>query len=228
MQLNSPERVLLDTIPFEPDVQKIQQDIKLHEAYPELEPQFESLVEQARAVARPRALYLRAVVEEVAKAEVLISGYTFRSSILSRLFRRGDMVFPYVATCGVELEAIDVSAYDMLASWWKGCIETEALNSAMQALEQELRRSYGQADLSSVNPGSGNVDVWPVEQQATLFSLMGDTSRTIGVELTPSYLMRPAKSLSGIMFASAHSYCNCNSCTRQNCPDRRAPFTHSL
>lgn len=216
---------IVDTITFAPDVQKIKQEIKLHEAYPELEPQFDQLVRCASEVARPRALYRRAVVEDVAGDSVLISGHTFESSILPRLFRRGDVVFPYIATCGYELEELDVSAYDMLASWWRACIETEALHCAMQALENEVQQHNGQAALSSVNPGSGNVDVWPIEQQASLFSLVGDTAHTIGVELTESYLMRPSKSLSGILFASEHSYCNCNSCTRQNCPDRRAPFT---
>ena len=225
MQQSDPERVLLDSISFDPDIQKIKQEIKLHEAYPELEPQFDRLVNCATAVARPRALCRRAVVESVDENSVLISGYTFESSILPRLFTRGDVVFPYVATCGIELEEVDVSEYDMLASWWRGCIETEALHCAMRALELEVQQHYGQADLSSVNPGSGNADVWPIEQQAMLFSLVGDTTRTIGVELTPSYLMRPSKSLSGILFSSEHGYCNCNSCTRENCPDRRAPFT---
>ena len=225
MQQSDPGRVLIDTISFDPDIQKLKQAIKLYEAYPELEPQFERLVRSATDVARPRALYRRAVVEEVGENSVLISGHVFESSTLPQLFSRGDVVFPYVATCGIELEHIDVSAYDMLASWWRACIETEALHSAMHALEQAVQQHHGQADLSSVNPGSGNIEVWPIEQQSRLFSLIGDTRHTIGVELTESYLMRPSKSLSGILFASEHKYCNCNSCTRQNCPDRRAAFT---
>lgn len=218
--------MLLDKIEFDLDEKKIKQAVKVHEAYPELEPQIESLLERAHQAARPKACFCRAVVEEVGDKSVLISGLEFRSSVLPGLFERGDVVFPYVATCGGELEQIDLSAYDqMLAGWWLSCIETEALQSAMRVLEQEVQQHYGDTELSSVNPGSGNADIWPIEQQSVLFSLLGDTPRTIGVELTESYLMRPSKSLSGILFASEHSYFNCNSCTRQNCPDRRAPFT---
>lgn len=218
--------MLLDKIEFDLDEKKIKQAVKVREAYPELEPQIESLLERARQAARPKAGFCRTVVEEVGDKSVLISGREFRSSVLPGLFKRGDVVFPYVATCGGELEQIDLSAYDdMLAGWWMSCIETEALHSAMRALEQEVQQHYGDTELSSVNPGSGNVEVWPIEQQSVLFSLLGDTPSAIGVELTESYLMRPSKSLSGILFASEHSYCNCNSCTRQNCPDRRAPFT---
>jgi len=216
--------VVLNNIEFDLDEQKIKQEIKVREAYPELEPQIENLLDRARQAARPKAGYSRAVVEEVGDNSVLISGREFKSSVLPRLFQRGDVVFPYIATCGVELEQIDLSAYDMLAGWWMSCIETEALHSAVNALEREVQQHYGDTELSSVNPGSGNVDVWPIEQQSVLFSLLGNTADTIGVELTESFLMRPAKSLSGILFASEHSYCNCNSCTRQNCPDRRAPF----
>ena len=217
--------MLVDKIEFEPDVEKIKQEIKVREAYPELEPQIESLLAHARRTARPKAVYLRTVVEEIGTDSVLVSGHEFRSSVLPRLFQRGDVVFPYVATCGVELEQIDLSSYDMLAGWWMSCIQTEALHAAMHALEREVQQQYGEAKLSSVNPGSGDVDVWPIEQQSVLFSLFGETTGSIGVELTESYLMRPAKSLSGILCASEHSYCNCNSCTRRNCPDRRAPFT---
>lgn len=220
--------MVLDKIKFDPDVQKIKQEIKVHEAYPELEPQIDSVLESVRGAARPKAGFCRAVVEDVGDKTVLISGREFKSSVLPRLFQRGDVVFPYVATCGIELEQIDLSAYDMLAGWWMGCIQTDALHFAMDALERELQEQYGGSEFSSVNPGSGNVEVWPIEQQSVLFSLLGDTTRTVGVELTESYLMRPAKTLSGILFASEHSYVNCNSCTRQNCPDRREPFTARL
>ncbi len=55
--------------------------------------------------------------------------------------------------------------------------------------------------------------------------MLGSGAAEIGVELTPSMLMPPAKSGSGLFFASAREYENCQLCPRTDCPNRRAEFS---
>ena len=77
--------------------------------------------------------------------------------------------------------------------------------------------------LSHMNPGS--LPQWPLSQQRVLFSLLGDVTGAIGVELTESCLMIPAKSTSGILFDSDTEYNNFRFCPMENCPGRSAPFS---
>jgi hypothetical protein len=77
-----------------------------------------------------------------------------------------------------------------------------------------------------MNPGS--LPDWPLEQQRVLFELLGDTRKTIGVELTESLVMVPIKSVSGILFTNEEEFASCRRCSRQGCPGRRVPYDPEL
>ena len=80
----------------------------------------------------------------------------------------------------------------------------------------------------SLNPGSGNVDIWPIEQMIPLFSLL-DQGNPVGVSLSESALMIPNKSIAGVIFFSPGTdYESCAYCERERCPDRRVAFVESL
>jgi hypothetical protein len=79
-----------------------------------------------------------------------------------------------------------------------------------------------------MSPGSGDVDVWPIEQQKQLFGIFGDTQALIGVRLTDSCLMVPNKSVSGIRFPTEITFRACRLCHRENCRGRSAPFDEAL
>jgi hypothetical protein len=70
----------------------------------------------------------------------------------------------------------------------------------------------------------GSLEDWPISEQKQLFSLLGDVEAAIGVQLTSSMLMLPAKSESGIFFPSETTFLNCQLCPRQNCEGRKAAF----
>ena len=77
--------------------------------------------------------------------------------------------------------------------------------------------------LPSLNPGS--IAAWPISGQAELFAILGGrefVETQTGVIYTPSYLMLPSKSVSGIAFESETFYENCQYCPIDNCPGRRA------
>jgi len=79
-----------------------------------------------------------------------------------------------------------------------------------------------------MSPGSGDVDVWPIEQQRELFALFGGGAKDIGVELTDSYLMIPNKTVSGIRFPAGTDFRTCQVCRREICESRSAPFDREL
>lgn len=184
------------------------------------------LVEQAGDVARPKALYRVACIDDRTDDQVVIEGVTFRSRVLSVNLEKVHRVFPYLVTCGVELEAWSRGIEDMLHSYWADAIKEAALRSARQALVNHLRETYRLGTTSTMSPGS--LAHWPIQQQRPLFALLGDTEKAIGVRLLDSMLMVPAKTVSGIRFPTEEHFESCQLCPREVCPGRRAAYEPDL
>jgi hypothetical protein len=214
---------VIDNIPFDLDRSRFEREVRA-ETYPELHEELARFVDQASACARPKAGFSVAFIDDRAGDRVVIGGEHFQSEILAENLAEINRVFPYVATCGTELDSLDLSGFDPFASFWHATIKAMALDAAYRELGRQMRETFGIERMSSMNPGSGNVDVWPIEQQRPLFALLGDAEGELGVRLTESFLMVPDKTVSGIFFASDVLYVNCQSCEREVCPDRRAPF----
>ena len=64
---------------------------------------FAHLVQEAEAIARPRALYGLAYVEARSERSVVVDGVTLDSRVLRVNLENTHRVFPYLVTCGTEL-----------------------------------------------------------------------------------------------------------------------------
>jgi hypothetical protein len=115
---------------------------------------------------------------------------------------------------------------DMLDRFYADGINQAVLASASGSLIAHLNATYSLAQSAVMNPGS--LGDWPIGQQRPLFELIGDTLGAIGVELLPSYLMTPTKSVSGILYPTEETFASCQLCPRENCPNRRAPYDPEL
>lgn len=189
---------------------------------------FLQLVALAREMAAPKALLAEAFVEERGEETVRIGGYTFTSRMLRANLDRVERVFPFVATCGHEMDLAPLPAEEFLAEFWWDEIKAAVLGCAFDSLHDHLRRRYLLDKSASMSPGSGDADVWPIEQQQALFALFGDVRALIGVQLTPSFLMVPNKTVSGICFPTETDFRSCQVCRREGCPNRAAPFDDAL
>ena len=190
--------------------------------------EFMELVDAARAQAHPKALYRECFIEARGDVTVTVEGVTFTSRTLRTRLANVERVFAYVATCGTEMDRIPLAAGDMLAQFWLDVIKAHLLGAAIQRLNEHLSRRYALGRTATMNPGSGDADVWPIEQQRNLFALLGDVHAHIGVRLTDSCLMVPNKTVSGIRFPTEVDFNACQLCHRAVCPSRRAPFDRAL
>jgi len=193
---------------------------------PDCEPDLRALASAAQKLAKPRAAW-RIVpgVEFIDAERVRCGGVEFRSSMLVKNLGSASELRPYVATCGPELDALAGTLDDPLAEYWLDVIKALALDAAFEKLRTAVLASGGEGRLSSMNPGSGDLTLWPILEQAPLFELLGPEARSwTGVELTESCLMRPNKSLSGVFFYGADDFESCAYCERLDCPGRRAPY----
>ncbi|HPP81716.1 MAG TPA: hypothetical protein PLQ43_12620 [Deltaproteobacteria bacterium] len=188
--------------------------------------EFRAVLDEARKVARPKAACGIAEVGHRGRGRVDIGGVSFTSRLLEENLRDANAAFPYIATCGAELEEWAAGQQGALRQFWAENIMLVALGCAVGYLEGYLKGILGVEGLSSMNPGA--LDDWPIEQQATLFGLLGDAARSVGCRLAPGMVMRPLKSVSGIYFVSHGGFTNCSLCPRRSCASRRAAFNAAL
>jgi hypothetical protein len=182
----------------------------------------DELVTFAQALIKPRAVYEVAYTGAKGEGTVEVAGATFRSSILRKNLDGANKVFPYIITVGPELEHAASSQGDLLKQYYLEEIANMALESAAGWLGGRLESLYGVKGLANMSPGS--LEDWPITEQTKLFSILGDTERSIGVRLTDSMLMLPRKSISGILFPSEEGFVACQLCERERCPGRKAAY----
>lgn len=186
------------------------------------------LLARARRVARPKAFYREVFIEERGDGWVRLEGVTFTSRMLVLNLAGVDRVFPYVASCGRELDQAAPPREDFVQAYWWDLLKGALLMQAMGHLTEHLRRVFRLGRTARMNPGSGDADVWPIQQQTELFRLLGDGAARIGVELTPSFLMVPNKSVSGLLYTSEKDFRTCQVCRRKVCPNRGAPLDQAM
>jgi hypothetical protein len=189
---------------------------------------FASLVSRAREVAKPKALFAETFIAARGERTVQIDGITFTSPLLRQNLDQVERVFPYVATCGRELDTVELPRGDVLAAFWWDTIKAAVLGTARAHLHAHLQQRFRLGKIATMSPGSGDVDTWPIEQQRELFALLGGVRIHIGVELTESCLMIPNKTVSGIVFPTEKDFRTCQVCHRETCPNRSAPFDEAL
>jgi hypothetical protein len=190
--------------------------------------EIEDLLLLARQVGNPKAIYTEAYVEFHGEDTTLLNSFRFISSMLRQNLTNIDRVFAFVVTCGHEMDQVGLDNRNILTQYRWDAIKESLLMSAYQYLQDLLERRYLLKKTSSMSPGSGDVNIWPIEQQRELFELLGDVHGQIGVELTDSFLMVPNKTVSGILFPTEKDFRTCQVCHRENCTSRSAAFDQTL
>jgi hypothetical protein len=215
----------LDDIRFHIDPAKVMTMLRV-KASSEHASQIERLAQAAHDIGRPKAMYKVAYIRSRGDDFIELDGAVFTSRVLRVNVEKAHKVFPFVVTCGTELQDWANSTSDLLQHFWADAISEMAMRAAVQFLETHLVERYQFSQLAKMNPGS--LADWPLREQRVLFKLLGDTQAAIGVRLTDSLLMTPTKSVSGIWFPTEESFASCQLCPREDCRGRRAPYDKEL
>jgi hypothetical protein len=195
------------------------------------EARLEKILDDVQRIARPKAIYRIAYVEALGDDSVTVEDAVFHSQVMRLHLEETRRIFPFVATCGIEVESTPIDQEDFLEAYWLKMIGLSLVRVSMEYLQQTIQEQYLLGNLSAMNPGSAEADVWPLEEQRPLFNLFGGievVEQAIGVRLLPSSFMVPDMSVSGILFPSEATYFNCQLCQREACPSRKAEFDAAL
>jgi hypothetical protein len=219
------ESRVLDPVPLQFDLEQLARKLRIKEGTGHLE-KLEKMVGQAEAVGRPKAFFRAAYIDGRTDDQVTVEGVALSSRVLRVNLEKAHRVFPFVATCGLELEEWAQSITDLLEKYWADAIKETALRQAVQFLNEYLTENFHPGKLSRMNPGS--LPDWPLPEQKPLFAILGDGPGNIGIRLTDHFLMLPIKSVSGIWFPTEESFESCRLCPREACPGRRAVYDREL
>jgi hypothetical protein len=182
----------------------------------------QDLVRIAQPLIEPKVLYKASYIKEKLDDGVVVEGLRLTSNVLRKNLDAVERIFPFVTTIGSKFsETLD--AYDdLLEKFYLDTIGNVALNQVRLAFKDHLKQKFAIEKTAFLEPGS--LADWPIEQQKPLFKLLGDVQASIGVRLTESLLMLPAKSISGIYFPTETSFFSCQLCPRERCESRRAKY----
>ena len=214
----------LESIPVHQDLEEIKR--RLHTEQCGDWPRVKTLIETAQPLIKPWATYKDSNIESKLDDAVIIDGIRLTSRVLRKHLDKVNRAFPYVISIGNQLEEKIRDCGDILDQYYLDTVGNVALSTVQKYLECKLMSKYAINGLSSMSPGS--LSDWPIEEQKSLFSILGDVETAIGVTLTENFLMVPAKSISGIYFPTDLPFYTCLLCSRENCDSRKARFDKIL
>jgi hypothetical protein len=186
----------------------------------------QDLVAIAQVLVEPKVLYKVCYIEEKLVEGVIIEGLHLRSKVLRKNLDKIERVFPFVITIGSKYSERLEACSDLLEKFYLDTIGNVALNQVRLELKNHLKAEFAVEKTAFMAPGS--LPDWPIDEQKPLFELLGDVEAAVGVKLTESLLMLPAKSVSGIYFPTETTFFSCQLCPRERCDSRKAIYNEKL
>jgi len=190
--------------------------------------ELEDLIEEVKNISKPKALYKVSFIEAKGEDTIKFDGVTFTSRTLRKNLDEIERVFPFMVTCGAEIDAIDIGQADPEKEKWMSCIRSALVLAGIHFLRDHITEKHKVTKLSYIGPGQGDSSVWPYEQLRELYSIYGNAEELIGVKLTESLLMEPLASAAGIFFPTEVDFQACQLCHNETCSLRQAPFDKEL
>ena len=214
----------LEYIPLSLDLEEIKR--RLHTGKSGDWSHVQTLVEESQSLISAKAVYKVCYIESKHEDAVTIDGRSLKSRVLRKNLNNVERIFPYVVTIGNRLEEKTRACTDLLKKYYLDTIGNVALNSTQKYLKDQFRSRYALNGMSCMSPGS--LKDWAIEEQRSLFSILGDVKSAIGVGLNETLVMIPNKSLSGIYFPTEIPFYSCQLCHREDCPTRKALYDEKL
>jgi hypothetical protein len=197
------DAITLNNIDCQIDIEELMEKLHLKQDS-EYFTRAQEMAAEAQSLAKPKAVYKEAYVDSKGDNFVVIDGVKFTSRIMRANMEKTFRAFPYVATCGTEVEAWSKQYADLMDCYYADIIKEMVLRVASRKIETYIDQQYALGHAMNMSPGS--LAEWPISEQKLLFGLLGNVEELIGVQLTSSLLMLPIKTVSRIRFSKEGTY----------------------
>ena len=145
--------------------------------------------------------------------------------IIARCLRDSECFCFFIATAGVEIQNW-INKYrekgEILDFYIADSVGSALIEKVADYMQAKIKEEMSLSDLRISNRYSPGYCGWNIAEQQILFQLMGNN--TCGVTLSPSSLMYPVKSVSGVIGAGKnirYMEYGCGICNQANCFRRK-------
>lgn len=186
----------------------------------------EAVGAEAASALRPSGAYAIHPVSRQTARQIAVAGVTLRGDV-ARFLGSVDRLAVVVATAGPAVSALSqryAAEGDTLSAWIADATGSWGAEAAADAVTERATADIGAGEAATLRYSPGYCGMSIREQQA-LFGLVD--AAAAGIELLPSMLMQPLKSVSGIVgigsadALAAQPVSPCEVCGRVGCHMRR-------
>jgi hypothetical protein len=187
----------------------------------------DAFIERVRDLVKPRVIYSTRTVEGADKGTATLEGGTsFKSGKLSKTLGRCETATVFVATIGGGIDAVieDLTNNNKLSdAYIYDAIGSVAVESVVDDFQNKFDLALSDSAKSTTLRFSPGYCDWNIKEQKKVFGVLDGAAA--GVSLSPSYLMNPRKSVSGVFGIAqgpAEARPNpCTMCSKEFCIARR-------
>jgi hypothetical protein len=166
------------------------------------------------------------VFDAIEKSITILDQVFMIRKIIFGQIKRSDSAALFLCTAGEEIgekSRIFMNGRDLLRGYIYDVIGSEIVEAAAELMQDELEKKMAESGRKITNRFSPGYCGWDVAEQHKLFNLMNDNF--CGIRLSPSSLMEPVKSVSGIIGIGENvrrrPY-TCNLCDLKDCIYRKS------
>lgn len=195
---------------------------------PHLDEIIDDYMERASALLEPKAGFIiKKIIELERKSGILIleDAKLEIGKIIAVQLKDSESVVLFQCTIGVKVEQLYKELFakgDSLEGYIVNLSGSEAAESVTEFLHQEIKKLARENQLNITNRFSPGYCNWNVKEQFKLFGMFPDNY--CGISLTESAMMKPIKSVSGLIGIGSkvkfRGY-NCSMCDDEFCIYRR-------
>ncbi len=182
--------------------------------------------EKCLQYAEPRAIYQKFHIKSVNGDEVCLdSGEYFKGRYVAKILTNSKIAILFALTLGEKIDeyihALRKGKMGVTSAFLTEMVSSLMLMEASCLLSKNINENEiqkkGWGITCTYSPGE---ETWPLVEQKKIFNLL-DASR-IGIELTDNCIMKPLKSISGVLGLGPkneidRTRCACDLCSRRDC-----------
>ena len=133
---------VLDNIPVKPKLNDILKMTRMRNTNQDVENIIQELFEMIRPIAKPKAVHEISGVDNREGDSLDVGGVRFTSHVLRMNLEKVEKVFPYIVTCGRELDEIEIPQDQFIKYYFLDQIKESIVRLALSHLHDHIRENH--------------------------------------------------------------------------------------
>ena len=133
---------VLDNIPVKVGLNDVFKKTRIRSRNEVYEEVIQELLDLINPIAKPKAVYDISRVDNKQGDSLDIGGVRFTSHVLRVNLDKVEKVYPYVATCGREIDEIEIPQHEIMKYYFMDQIKEIVARSALSYIQEHIRSNH--------------------------------------------------------------------------------------